>query len=305
MKHKTEWIAQRWRQLRPRLPMGIALAGVTAVWALGCVWSFTEQRAFAADKRFEIAELLPLVLDGFAVSMAAVAFAASLDARPAVAARIITALSVAASATSNGVWAAERSQGDPATIALAVGIPITANLAFEVLLGELRRQVQRSRGLPAPVAIPTLRVVRLLLAPIDTFRSWRRQVLDLTAPTTWVVVQETVRETVWEVPDHSQDQEEEHSQQQEDTTRTDPEPAPTEAVTGETTDEFEAIVADLVPDNRTRLQQAEDWYKDQLRDGQDPTATACNIEVGTNSYIKGHHLRAWREEVEQETRTRG
>jgi hypothetical protein len=54
-------------------------------------------------------------------------------------------------------------------------------LAFEVLLSEMRRQVQRKRGDPAPVRIPFPRVLRWVLAPWSTFAEWRRLVLELTA----------------------------------------------------------------------------------------------------------------------------
>lgn len=166
--------------------MGIALSTVAAVWLLGCVWSFTEQTAYAGFKGFADPTLLPLVIDGLAASMAAVAFAASLDGRPALAARLGTALAVLASAASNGLWAAERSSAagggpDLPTVVIGAGIPIAANIAFEVLLAELRRQVQRRRGLPAPVPLPTLRIARLLLAPKSTFLAWRQEVLEVTA----------------------------------------------------------------------------------------------------------------------------
>lgn len=178
-------VSAGWSRLVARLPLGLALTAVAAVWAFGAVWSFTEQSAFARAKGFSDPALLPLVLDGLAVAMAGVAFAASLDARPAVGARLGTALAVVASASSNGLWAAERSTGpagpDLTTVAIGAGIPIAANIAFEVLLGELRRQVQRRRGLPAPVALPSLRLLRLVLAPRSTFREWRDEVLARTA----------------------------------------------------------------------------------------------------------------------------
>ncbi|TCB97597.1 DUF2637 domain-containing protein [Micromonospora zingiberis] len=164
------------------LPVGLALTLIGAVWAAGAVWSFEEQTAFANAAGFHIPQLLPLVLDGMAVAMAAVAYAASLDARPAVLARLGTALAVACSAASNVAWAWERSGGDPQTIALAGGVPIVANLAFEVLLGEVRRQVLRRRGQPGPVAITYPRLVRLALAPWPTFVAWRRLVLAATDP---------------------------------------------------------------------------------------------------------------------------
>jgi hypothetical protein len=161
--------------------MRTSLAAVGVVWLLGCAWSFQEQSAFAAAKGFTFPHLLPLVIDGFAVSMAGVSWAASLDARPAVAARFATVVAVGASSASNGVWAYLRAHHDPATVALGVAVPIAANLAFEVLLAELRRQVQRRRGLPPPVAVPYPRLIRLVLAPWQTFRAWRAMVLTITA----------------------------------------------------------------------------------------------------------------------------
>jgi hypothetical protein len=171
-----------WKRFTAALPMRTALTGVALVWLLGCVWSFEEQTNFAAAKGFTLPWLLPLVIDGLAAAMAGVAYAASLDARPAIPARIATALAVAASATSNGAWAYERAGTDAGTVALAVGIPVAANLAFEVLLSELRRQIQRRRGQRPPVAIPYPRIIRIVLSPFKTFVTWRRLVLEITDP---------------------------------------------------------------------------------------------------------------------------
>jgi uncharacterized protein DUF2637 len=170
-----------WRRLGAALPMRTALFAVASVWILGCVWSFQEQSNFAASKGFVYPHLLPLVIDGFAVSMAGVAWAASLDARPAVPARLATLVAVAASSTSNGVWAWLRANHDVVTVVLGVAVPVAANLAFEVLLAELRRQVQRRRGLPPPVAVPYPRLIRFALAPWATFFAWRAMVLEITA----------------------------------------------------------------------------------------------------------------------------
>lgn len=171
----------RWRRFTASLPMRTALLAVATVWLLGAVWSFTEQSAFAGNKGFSYPHLLPLVIDGFAVAMAGVAWAASLDARPAVAARLATVIAVAASSASNGAWAYLRTDHDLTAVVLGVTVPIAANLAFEVLLAEMRRQVQRRRGLPPPVAIPYPRLIRLGLAPFRTFVEWRALVLDLTS----------------------------------------------------------------------------------------------------------------------------
>jgi len=172
---------RRWRQFSSSLPMRTALLAVGSVWILGCVWSYQEQSAFAASKGFMFPHLLPLVIDGFAVSMAGVAWAASLDARAAIPARLATVVAVAASAASNGVWAYLRAYHDMVAVALGVAVPVVANLAFEVLLAEVRRQVQRRRGLPPPVAVPYPRLIRIMLAPWQTFRAWRAVVLEITA----------------------------------------------------------------------------------------------------------------------------
>ena len=170
----------RWRRFSASLPMRTALLAVASVWILGCVWSYQEQSAFAASKGFTFPHLLPLVIDGFAVSMAGVAWAASLDARPAFPARLATLIAVAGSSASNGVWAYLRAHHDMVTVVLGMTVPVAANLAFEVLLAELRRQVQRRRGLPPPVAVPYPRMIRIVLAPWQTFGAWRTLVLEIT-----------------------------------------------------------------------------------------------------------------------------
>jgi hypothetical protein len=170
-----------WRRFVAALPMRTSLVAVGVVWLLGCVWSYQEQSAFAASKGFAFPHLLPLVIDGFAASTAGVSWAASLDARSALPARLATVIAVGASSISNGVWAYQRADHDVVTVALGVAVPIAAAMAFEVLLGELRRQVQRGRGLPAPVAVPYPRVIRIVLAPWQTFHAWRDLVLRITA----------------------------------------------------------------------------------------------------------------------------
>ncbi|ROT29642.1 DUF2637 domain-containing protein [Micromonospora sp. HM5-17] len=171
-----------WQRFTAGLPTGLSLALIGLVWLAGAVWSFEEQSLFAQSRGFRTPELLPLVLDGMAVAMAAVAYAASLDARPAVFARLGTALAILCSAASNGTWAWARSGGDVETITLAAGVPVVAAIAFEVLLSEVRRQVLRRRGQPGPVAITYPRLVRLVLAPWSTITVWRREVLRVTDP---------------------------------------------------------------------------------------------------------------------------
>lgn len=178
--HRTDPPSGWWRRFVATLPLRGALVAVGAVWLLGCIWSFQEQSAFAASRGFTFPHLLPLVIDGFAVSMAGVSWAASLDARPAVSARLATVVAVGASSASNGLWAWVRSSHDTVAVVLGVAVPVAADLAFEVLLAELRRQVQRRRGLAPPIVVPFPRVIRLVLSPSTTFRQWRTLVLAVT-----------------------------------------------------------------------------------------------------------------------------
>src|SRR2546423_1562842 len=103
----------RWRRFTAALPMRTALTGVGVVWLLGCVWSFEEQTNFAAAKGFTLPWLLPLVIDGLAAAMAGVAYAASLDAQPAIQARLATALAGAARAGANAARGRGRAHREP------------------------------------------------------------------------------------------------------------------------------------------------------------------------------------------------
>lgn len=166
--------------------MALALCGVLTVVVAGDVWSFREQTDLARELAFDVPWLLPVVLDGLALALAAVSFAASLDGRAALGARAGTGLAIAASSCSNLAAAALRlgttSPHDQVALVIAAGIPVAANLAWEVILGELRRQVMRRRGLPAPVPVPWPRVIRVVLSPRRTLGQWRVLVLELTDP---------------------------------------------------------------------------------------------------------------------------
>lgn len=165
-----------------RWPVWLAMPLIFGVFVAGAVWSFREQTALARSAGFHVPELLPLVIDGFAAAMAAVAWAASLDGRAAVMARLGIAVGIACSVGTNAAWAWERSGADRLTVVLAGGVPVLAMLAFEAVLAEVRRQVQRRRGLPQPDPVPLPRFLAVLLSPLRTPRMWRRLALDLTDP---------------------------------------------------------------------------------------------------------------------------
>ncbi len=163
-------------------PLIVSLVLIAGVWVAGAVWSYDHQSRFAESLGFHHGYLLPAVADGLPVAMAAVAFSAALDGRPATVARLGTALAVAASSASNGIYAWRRSGHDLTTVIVAVAIPVMAAVAFEVLLGEIRKQVLQRRGATPPAPIPLLRPIRVLLDPAHEIGQWRRTVLAVTDP---------------------------------------------------------------------------------------------------------------------------
>ncbi len=175
-----------WRATAPTtVALWVALACVGSVWVLSAWWSFAEQTRAAEHLRFEHPAVLPWTLDGLACSLALTAMAAALDTRPAVAARLGVFAALGGSVWSNGLGVHLRAAelDDPRSALLVASVvPLAAFVAFEVILGQVRRLVLRWRGLPAPAPIPALRPVRLLLSPFAALGEWRRAVLAATAP---------------------------------------------------------------------------------------------------------------------------
>lgn len=161
----------------------VAFLGVALVWALSAWSSFSEQTRLSSHESFTHPSLLPWTLDGLAFALALIALAAALDGRPAVAARAGVVIVIAASVWANTRGVAVRAVEDAVTsdaFKLAAIAPISAVIAFETILAAIRRAVFRWRGQPPPVAIPTLRPVRVFLAPWSSFWTWRREVLTVT-----------------------------------------------------------------------------------------------------------------------------
>lgn len=167
--------------------LAAALAGVASVWSLAAWWSFAEQTRGADHLGFAHPAVLPWTLDGLAFSLALVALAAALDGRPAPLARLGVLVALTGSVWANRLGVQLRSPGGHATddaVRMAAVAPLSAFVAFEVILAAIRRLVMRWRGLPAPTPIPTLRPVRVLLAPLHSVREWRAAVLAVTTPLT-------------------------------------------------------------------------------------------------------------------------
>lgn len=167
-----------------RVPVTIALLLIAAVWCGACVISFMEQIRLAEHFEFEMAWLFPLIFDGLASALAVTSWSAALDGRHSPLLRAFTMLAVSGSAWVNAAAVMERTPGalDLTQVGMAVAAPISAWVAFEFLLGELRRQIMRARGVPAPAAVPALRPVRVLLSPVRSVREWRGLTLAVTDP---------------------------------------------------------------------------------------------------------------------------
>lgn len=167
-----------------RVPVTIALVLIAAVWIGACVISFMEQIRLAETYEFEMAWLFPLIFDGLASALAVTSWSAALDGRHSPLLRAFTMLAVTGSAWVNAAAVMERTSGglNLTQVGMAVAAPISAWVAFEFLLGELRRQIMRARGVPAPAPVPALRPVRVLLSPFRSVKEWRGLTLAVTDP---------------------------------------------------------------------------------------------------------------------------
>jgi hypothetical protein len=170
----------------PVVILALALCGVVAVWVFGAAWSFAEQARAATGHGFDLPALLFWTTDVLAVSGALLALAAAVDNRSAPVPRLVVAGALSASAWWQVAGVAERTGGYGATpldaLAMAAGVPLASFVALEMLLGQVRRIVRRWRGQAAPVAVPGLPLVRLMLAPRTALSEWRSAVLAATAP---------------------------------------------------------------------------------------------------------------------------
>ncbi len=170
--------------------MIVALGAVFIVWCGGAIFNFSEQSRYAEVSGFELPFLLPLLLDGLAIALASVAMTASMDGRAAIVPRLGTIIAVGASSWVSGQAAASRAhlrvdsmslatRFEPNRVIIGVAVPLLSLLAFEVLLVEIRRIVQRIRGRKSPVPIPMPRLVMWMIQPPwRTFATWRTSALE-------------------------------------------------------------------------------------------------------------------------------
>lgn len=192
-------------------PMTVSLGAVAIVWIGGAVFNFSEQARYAETSGFELPFLLPLLLDGLAIALAAVATSASMDGRAAIVPRLGTLVAVGASSWVSGHAAYARAfvrvdamsletEFDSTRVIIGVGVPLFSLLAFEVLLVEIRRVVQKVRGRVSPVPIPMPRLVMWIAQPPwRTYGMWRRAALDQCVRELTIVQAQAVEATVTQV----------------------------------------------------------------------------------------------------------
>lgn len=178
-----------------RAPVFVAALVLFTVWAATCAISYTEQERLADRFGFALPWLWPLVFDGVAFALAVMAWADAMDGRTGVLLRLFTGAAISGSSWVNAASVLERTRDHDGTqIGMAAIVPVAAWITFEFLLGLLRRQILRARGVPPPPAIPPLRPVRVLLSPFASLREWRALTLRVTDPARQVNPADLVRQ---------------------------------------------------------------------------------------------------------------
>jgi hypothetical protein len=181
------------------------------VWVGGAVFNFSEQARFALISGFSLPYLLPLLLDGLSIALASVAMAASMDGRAAIVPRLGTLIAVGASSWVSGHAAYARAfirvdsmsletRYDSTRVIIGVCVPLFSLLAFEVLLVEIRRVVQKIRGRKSPVPIPMPRLVMWVTQPPwRTYGMWRTSALEQCTRELQIVQTRAVEATITQV----------------------------------------------------------------------------------------------------------
>lgn len=121
--------------------------------------------------------LVPLTLDGAALYSGTLAIRAILSGDSAFGARLLTALYALAAAGFNGYHAAHVPTGNAISAVFFAGASLSAVVLWDVTLRALRRDQLREAGL-VEAPLPRWRMLRWLVAPIETARAWRLAVVE-------------------------------------------------------------------------------------------------------------------------------
>ena len=121
--------------------------------------------------------LVPLTLDGAALYSGTLAIRAIVGGDSAFGARLLTAIYALAAAGFNGYHAATTASGNTVSAVFFAGASLSAVVLWDVTLRALRRDQMRAAGLiEAP--LPRWRLLRWLVAPVETARAWRLAVVE-------------------------------------------------------------------------------------------------------------------------------
>jgi hypothetical protein len=159
----------------------VAIGIIGALWGLGVAWLCAEQARLATHLGFEVPAALPAIVDGSMFAAALLATAISLSGRASSSARMFSFAINLVSASTNGLGAYLRDGGISAVIVAAM-VPLILMWLFHLVLAEIRLRVRIQRGLPAEVAPPALRVLRVVFAGRWAVTEWRAAGLAITDP---------------------------------------------------------------------------------------------------------------------------
>lgn len=121
--------------------------------------------------------VVPLTLDGAALYSAVLAMRAILAGDSAFGARFLTAIYALSAATFNGWHAKTAAGGNLQAAIFFAGASLSAVVLWDVTLRALRRDQLRAAGL-VEAPLPRWRLLRWLVAPVETARAWRLAVVD-------------------------------------------------------------------------------------------------------------------------------
>lgn len=159
----------------------VAIGIIGALWGLGVAWLCAEQARLATHLGFEVPAALPAIVDGSMFAAALLATAISLSGRSSSSARMFSFAINLVSASTNGLGAALR-DGGYAAVVVAAMVPLILMWLFHLVLAEIRLRVRIQRGLPAEVAPPALRILRVVFAGRWAVTEWRAAGFAITDP---------------------------------------------------------------------------------------------------------------------------
>lgn len=159
----------------------VSVGLIVAMWGLGVAWLCVEQTRLARHLGFGFPYALPAIVDGAMFAAAMFATAVAMSGRSSSQARMFSVVINLVSAFTNGEGAHVR-HANSLAVGLAAMVPVILMWLFHLVLAEIRLRVRIQRGLPAEVAPPALRVLRIIFAGKWAITEWRAAGFAITDP---------------------------------------------------------------------------------------------------------------------------